>query len=254
MSSETEGRQLEELKADKPGKLVYEQAQHAILKLIEQRSYIAGDRIPSERDLSDRFGVHRMTVRKAIDKLVHEGMLERRGTSGTYIPAPVVMRPVSGHSFSQSISEIVRNSGGSPGSKLLFFERGEASLRAAEKLTVGVGEPLLIIKRLRTIDELPFCAETTWLPAKLVPGLTADDLFGDLSFYELLEKRYGVKPGTAKATLSSVPVPAADAEILGMKQGEQALAVHSVTSDKRGVPIEYLTSLNHPRRVMFTIE
>jgi GntR family transcriptional regulator len=234
--------------------LVHEQAKQQILLLIEERGYIAGDRIPSERDLSERFGIHRMTLRKAIDNLIADGVLERRGTSGTYIPTPVVIRPVSRSRPPQSISEIVEGSGGKPGSKLLFFEQNEASVRAAEKLNVAPGDPLIVIKRLRIIDDLPFCIETTWLPSRRVPGLAAHDLFGDISFYALLESRYGIKAGRSQATLSAGKISGADAEILGTEPRENVLVLHSVVHDVDGVPIEYMSSLNHPRRVLFTVE
>ena len=136
---------------------VYEQARQNILKMIEQRDYLPGDRIPSERELSERFGVHRMTVRKAIDRLVASGVLERRGTSGTYLPAPVVRRPVAGHLSSYSISEIVHNCGGVPGSRLLFFEQRQANPRVADRLQIDKGASVVAIKRLRTVNDLPFC-------------------------------------------------------------------------------------------------
>jgi len=234
--------------------LVYEVAQASLRKLIDERNYIAGDRIPSERDLSERFKVHRLTMRKAIENLVVEGLLERRGTSGTYIPSPMVLRPISAHSFSQPITEIVGSEGVKAGSKLMFFEQGQASTRVAEKLDVNIGASLFIIKRLRTVNELPFCIETTWIPESIVPGLTANDLVKDLSLYSLLRHRYNIEIGTAKPTISTGTITTQDLEILDMKQGETALVIDSVTSDTDGRPIEYLSSVNHPRRVMFVIE
>lgn len=245
---------MSKLGTDNDGTLVHEQARHEILRLIEQNNYLAGDRIPSERDLEKSFGIHRMTVRKAINFLVADGVLERRGTSGTYVPAPVVMRPITINSDSHSISEIVKQSGGKPGSKLLFFEHGQASQRAAKSLQIDIGDPLIVIKRLRTVDGLPFCVETTWLPSERLPGLAADDLLGDHSLYELLDERYGIKAGQATATISSATITSKDLEILDMKSGEQALIIHSVVSDADGIPIEYLASFNHPRRVMLTAE
>lgn len=234
--------------------LVHEQAKQQILQLIDERSYIAGDRIPSERDLSERFGIHRMTVRKAIGNLIADGVLERRGTSGTYIPSPVVIRPVSGSKPPASISDIVKGGGGRPGSKLLFFEQNRASLRAAEKLKIASGDPVIVIKRLRIVNELPFCIETAWLPSERVPGLAADDLFGDLSFYALLEERYGIKIGRAQRTLSASKIGNVDADILGIEPRENALVLHSVVYDVNGIPFEYMASLNHPHRVVFSIE
>ena len=88
---------------------VYEKAQQHILEMIEGPDYAAGDRIPSERELSERFGISRMTMRKAIDRLALKGLIERRGTSGTYIPVPVIKRPLISRMFSQGISQIVRD-------------------------------------------------------------------------------------------------------------------------------------------------
>ena len=233
---------------------VYEQTQQSILDLIERKNYVAGDRIPSERDLAERCGVHRATVRRAIENLIELGILEKRGTSGTYIPAPVVRRPISRTALSHSISEIVRDAGGEPGGKLLFFEENLAGQRISERLGVEVGEPMFVIKRLRTVTDLPFCLETTWIPCKLVEGLVADDVLGNTSFYSLLKERYDIDTGTSEATIHSATIGSRDAGLLNMRTGEAALVVNSVTFDKAGNPIEYLTSLNHPKRVMFTVK
>ncbi len=233
---------------------VYEQTQQSILDLIERKNYVAGDRIPSERDLAERCGVHRATVRRAIENLIELGILEKKGTSGTFIPAPVVRRPVSRTALSHSISEIVRQCGGEPGGKLLFFEENLAGQRISDRLGVEVGEPMFVIKRLRTVTDLPFCLETTWIPCQLVEGLVADDVLGNTSFYSLLKDRYGIEIGTSEATIHSATIGSRDASHLNLRSGEAALVVNSVTSDRSGRPIEYLTSLNHPKRVMFTIE
>lgn len=238
---------------EKPTTYVYEQTQQSILDLIERKNYVAGDRIPSERDLAERCGVNRATVRRAVENLIELGILEKKGTSGTFVPAPVVRRPISRSALSHSISEIVRECGGEPGGKLLFFEENLAGQRLSEKLKVDVGEPLFVIKRLRTVTDLPFCLETTWIPCNLVPGLVADDVLGNTSFYSLLLDRYGIEIGTSEATIHSATIGSKDAGLLTMKTGEAALVVNSVTSDKGDSPVEYLTSLNHPKRVMFTV-
>ncbi len=232
----------------------YEKAQHEILHMIEHRDYLPGDRIPSERELSDRFGVHRMTLRKAIDRLVSAGVLERRGTSGTFLPAPVVRRPVAQHVHSPSISEMVRNCGGRPGSRLLYFEQRAANQRVAERLELDKGAPTVAIKRLRTIDDLPFCIETSYLPLARVKGLAADDLFGDVSLFVILTERFGIKVSSSSAMIGVAPAQADDAELLGLKRGESCLVIHVIASDDDSRPIEYMTSVNHPRRVMLTTD
>ena len=104
-------------------KLVYEYAQQFILDMINGPDFCAGDRIPSERELAESFNISRMTIRKAIDRLVSKGLLIRKGTRGTFMPSPVIMRPIDAQMYPYSISDMVIKSGGIPGSKLLFFEK-----------------------------------------------------------------------------------------------------------------------------------
>lgn len=230
--------------------LVYKQAQQAVLEMVEGPEYSAGDRIPSERDLSDRFRISRMTMRKAITNLVKAGVLERRGTSGTYVAVPRVQRPLDGNT-STSLSETVEHGGGKPGSKLLFFESAQASERVAERLRVEPGAPLIVIRRLRTASGVPFCVETSYLPAVRVPGLVAGDLLGNASLYGLLRERYGIKVGTAESVLSVSPTTAYEAELLGLPTDSPAMIHRAVVFDQQERPIEYVTSVNHPQRVVF---
>lgn len=154
------------LESTAPAERVYERAQQFIIEMIEGPDLAAGDRIPSERELSERFGISRMTMRKAIDRLVGRGLLERRSTAGTFIPVPVIKRPITGQMFSHGISEIVRQCGGIPGTGSCFLERHEALPRVAERLLIRAGDPLIVIRRLRTVNELPLCVETAHGPPR----------------------------------------------------------------------------------------
>jgi GntR family transcriptional regulator len=241
MRDEAEQNQVE--------KRVYLRAQQEVLEMVEGPGYAAGDKIPSERELSERLGISRMTMRKAINNLVKEGVLERRGTSGTYVAVPRVERPLNHESH--SISEMIERSGGMAGSKLLFFESAEAKGRVAERLAIRLGAPLIVIRRLRTVNDVPFCVETSHLPAERVPGLVAADILGNQSLYALLKERYGIEIGTAEGLLNISPATAQEAELLGLKPDTPAMVYRSVVRDRQGKPIEYLTSVNHPHRVIF---
>jgi len=230
----------------------FDRARSQIRALLEGSEYRPGDRLPSERSLSEQLGIQRIIVRRAIDEFVESGSLERRGTSGTYLLAPVVKRPLLGNLNSRSLSEIVRASGGSPGSKLLFFETAKADRHVAERLEIAVGTPTFEIKRLRTIDTLPFCIETTVVPSSRAPDLAAGDLVGDGSLYRLLEERYGITVASSRAEIDVANPPPADAKFLGLRRGEAVLAINVVARDGDGVPIEFVTSLNHPQRVTLT--
>ncbi len=231
--------------------LVYEKAQQFILDLVKGPGYRAGDRIPSERELSEMTGISRMTVRKAIGHLVDRGVLERRGTAGTFLPTAVIKRPVSEGMFSHGISEIVRQCGGEPGSRLLVFERHAADARVAERLGIKTGDPVIVMRRLRTVNGQPFCIETTHMADTRVPGLVADDLLGQRSFYDLLEQRYGIRMHGGEGVISVTTASPQEASLLELGRDTSVLLFQAVSLDVNNRPMEFLHSVNHPRMVVF---
>lgn len=231
--------------------LVHEKAQQFILDLIKGPGYRAGDRIPSERELSDLTGISRMTVRKAVGHLVDKGVLERRGTAGTFLPTAVIKRPVSEGMFSHGISEIVRQCGGEPGSRLLVFERHAADARVAERLGIKMGDPVIVMRRLRTVNRQPFCIETTHMADARVPGLVADDLLGQRSFYDLLEQRYGIRMHGGEGVISVTTASPQEADLLELGRDTSVLLFQAVSLDVNNRPMEFLHSVNHPRMVVF---
>lgn len=233
------------------GQLVHERAQQFILDLIKGPGFRAGDRIPSEREISEMTGISRMTIRKAFGHLIDRGVLERRGTAGTFIPSAVVQRPVSEGMFSHGISEIVRQCGGEPGSRLLVFERHAADNRVAERLGIKAGDPMIVMRRVRTINGQPFCIETTHMADARVPGLVADDLLGEQSFYDLLERRYGIRMHGGEGVISVTSASPQEADLLDLGKDTSVLLFQAVSLDVDKRPMEFLHSVNHPRMVVF---
>ncbi len=230
---------------------LYRQVRAALQGMIEGAEYESGDRIPSERELSERLGVSRMTVRRAIEDLTALGLLERRSTSGTFVRQPQVVRGAGGSA--QSLSQKLRAAGGEPGSRLLSFETTPAPRRIADHLQVAVGQPLVVSRRLRLINGEPFTLETSYLPQALVPGLAAADLV-DGSLYEVLRGRYAIEPGTTQDIISLSRATPDEAEMLEILTDAPVLLLRSVVSDNEERPIEYLVSVNHPERVVFRVD
>jgi GntR family transcriptional regulator len=238
------------LSSSAPPRSVLARAEDLVRRLIQDTGMSAGDRIPSERELAERFAISRMTVRKALNRMVSAGQLERRGTSGTFIPETPVVRPLSKR-VSTAISEVVGQRGHKPGARLLFFEQAKADANVARRLQLEEGAPVIVIKRLRLSDGVPFCVETSYLPQHRVPGLVAADVFDAPSLYALLRERYGLTFANSDFHVSVASAPAAEAELLGLAPGVGALAMRSTVYDRDGAPTEYLISWNHPDRVAF---
>lgn len=224
---------------------------HLLLRnLMLETGMSHGDRIPSERELAERFGISRMTVRKALTQLVDAGHLERRGTAGTFLPEPAVVRPLSKR-VSTAISEVVGQAGHKPGARLLFFEQAQADANIARRLQLDEGAAVIVIKRLRLSDAVPFCVETSYLPQHRVPGLVAADVFAAPSLYALLRERFGMTFATSDFHVSVAAAPEIEADLLGLAPGVGALAMRSTVYDRDGQPAEFLISWNHPDRVAF---
>lgn len=229
----------------------YLRAQEEILRMIEGPDYSPGDKIPSERVLSEMFGLSRMTVRRSVEDLVRMGVLERRSTSGTHVATPSVIRPLD-QGRAMSVSRMIEIAGAKPGSRLLFFESASASRTVASHLKIAVGAPLIVVKRLRTANGLPFCVETSYLPAERVPGLAATDLMGDVSLFALLEQRYGIRLGRRQGVISVAPILREEATLLGVEAGINVLFYRIDVHDEQDRPIEHMVSVNHPQRVSFS--
>lgn len=229
---------------------LYEQVQDHVLNLISGPDYAPGDRVPSERMLAEQLGVNRMTVRKAIDRLVDRQILERNGTSGTRLPLPHVARPIDVRS-SLGITRIIRDAGGQPGNRLLHFGDAKATESVAQRLEVAVGAELVMFRRLWTVNELPFCIETSYLPAERFPDLMAEHLLDGRSLYGFLAERYGVRPASTDREISVGTPTDVESRLLRLGKGDSTLVLRLVARDADGRPFEYMKSANHPHHVVF---
>ncbi len=229
---------------------VYLQAQQFIEELIQSKDYAPGDHIPSERALAEELGINRLTARKAVDRLVREGRLERNSTHGTRIPEPRITRPVEGSSLG-GISRVIQLSGGKPGNRLLHFELSPATESIAKHLQVEPGTELVVFRRLWTVNDTPFCIEASHIPARRVPGLAAEDLVAGQSLYTLLNARYGITTGHNTRTIAVGTPSKFETEALNLPPHSSTLVLRMVTLDAENTPIEYMRSVNHPMHVVF---
>ncbi len=239
---------------------VWLEIRHYVEALIGSPGFAPGDRVPSERALAEQLGANRMTVRKAIDSLVATGALERNSTAGTRIPMPTVTRPVdapTGDGIARivragdGIARLVRAGGGTPGNSLLDFGIVPAHGRIAAHLALSDGSPLVVFRRLWTVNERPFCIETSHLPARRVPGLTAADLQGGRSLYALLHDRYAISTSGGERTISVASGTSEETRLLRLKPGTAILLLRLRVHDDAGEAVEYMTSVNHPELVVF---
>ena len=195
----------------------------------------AGDRLPTERDMAERYGCSLITIRRALSELVREGRLERTRGRGTFVLPPRIDVDFSG---SLSFSDELRLQGLEPETRLVASRPEAAGEGVAQALGLEVGAPTLYLERLRLADGEPVLLEQVHLPAERLPGLLASDLERG-SLYELLNDRYGIRVARAREALEPVRLRAREARLLGRRPGSLALLIEGIASASDDIPIEF---------------
>jgi GntR family transcriptional regulator len=197
-----------------------------------------GSALPSERELAERFGLARMTVRGEIERLTAEGLLYRVHGRGTFVAEPRVAQAVTFSSF----SEDMRARGFEPGSIVRSQEATEADRFLAAVLEVAPGAELLRLERIRTADYRPMAIELAFLPTGRFDGVDGVD-FTDASLFEVLAGRFGVRLRDADQRVVAVPIEGDDAIALEVDEGAPGLRFYTLARNDDGTPVYYATSL-----------
>ncbi len=217
-----------------------------LLDLIQEIG--TGERIPAERELASRWGVARMTLRKAVDGLVLDGLLERRQRQGTFTSRPRTPRHLTISSFTE---EMTRR-GVRASSETLSLRHVRASTTLARQLRMPEGEPVIRFVRLRLGDGVPLAVETNYVPEQLVPGMTEDDLDG--SWYARLADHYGIHIIAGVANVEAAMPDERTAALLGITIAQPCFRVRTVVRDRSGRVVEYGESIYRGDDFMLTVE
>lgn len=159
-------------------------------------SFYPGQKIPSERVLSERFGVARMTLRHAIESLILEGKLERRPGSGTYMSNQCYSLSARCRSFSSEM----KSRGLIPKNKLLSSKIVAADKVSASKLRIPMNSKILKFSRLRFGNDIPMAYQVSAIPVSYIDTLDDSELEGSLE--DLLQYRFGITITTSQSEIS----------------------------------------------------
>jgi GntR family transcriptional regulator len=229
---------------------LYLRIEKIIREMLDGIEYEPGDRIPSERELAEKFSASRMTIRRVIEKLTTQGFLERRSTSGTFVSKPEVTRTFN-PAVVQSLTRQLQGESGAVDSKLLSFNKIPAPDKISKLLCLKSADPVFFVERLRLIGGLPFCIEYSYLPEEPFKELTEENVKGHNSLYKYLHLQYDIVPSNSSDKLKISLPTETEAIHLGLSLNDPVLYLKSVVYDSDGNPFEIVKSINHPHRVVF---
>jgi len=204
-----------------------------------------GGLIPTERDLSERYGVARETVRQALRELVLEGKLRRQGR-GTVVAGPKLAQPLSLASYTEG----VRRQGRTPGRSLVTLDRFPCPDALAAETGLERGEPVWHLERVLLADDERVGLESTYVAVARLPHLDTE-FEPDSSFYGYLHER-GIGFGDADERIETVLATPREALLVGTPPALPMLLIHRVSRDTEGRPLERVRSLYRGDRFSFT--
>jgi GntR family transcriptional regulator len=222
----------------------YQSVHDALVQVIAGMS--TGSTIPTERELCQKYGVSRSTVRQALGQLENEQRIYRRQGKGTF----VAMAKIQQRLELMSHTERMRARGASPSSKVLDLRRISAGVEVGEMLELELETEVLRIERLRLADGDPIAIQVVFLNAIRFNGIT-EELSESASLYQLLSSNYGVELASAEETIEAVAAERREAVLLRCQPGLPLLMLSRRTFDKSGEPIEFVRSLYRGDRYRF---
>ena len=201
--------------------------------------------LPSERSLAEKYGVSRVTLRKALSELADDGLIFTIHGAGSFVSQPRVTKRLKLLSFSDEI----RGRGLTPTTKIISTQLLIPDELDNDATLEFIDEPTYKITRLRLGNSEPLSHETTLIAESIAPGLLELDL--TKSIYSILQNQYNVKFDYAEEQISPVVVSSSMAQLLNLKKGQPAFEIKRTAFNQRGLQIERSTSVRRGDRWAF---
>ena len=229
---------------------LYHQLEEILKAEIESGFWSSGDRIASEHELMRKYKVSRNTVKKALDDLVQEGVLERIQGKGTFVSKPKFEQPLTGF---YSFSKVLQEQGFNPKDEIIGLREITVKPSIARQLNISEDEEVIELIRLRCANEEPIILETSYIPKTVISRITFQQL-DHHSLYDFMEKEHGIIVIRAKEIFEPVLINKHESRYLEVEEGSPALLLDRVAYDSDDRPVEFCRSIVRGDRCRFYTE
>ena len=193
-----------------------------------------GAALPSEKEIGSRFGVSRITVRRAMDELAQKGLIDRGVGRAARVAAPRLVHAIAAFEDPFGTLRLVRGTT----IKLLAFEWQVAAGPVARALQLDEGDQMLRIERVRCRGEQPVFHTEAYLPAGFGALVNRKALEGS-ALHDVLAAA-GCVPASAERQMSAAPCPRSIAKPLGLVPGAPTFRVERISRDSESRPLHLL--------------
>ncbi|MGT2772098.1 GntR family transcriptional regulator [Streptococcus marimammalium] len=222
--------------SDKP---LYLQLADTLAKKIKEL-FSPNDKLLSERELTNQYGVSRMTVRLALQELETRGLIYKKHGKGTFVAE------TSGGtvdlSASYSFTDHMRNLGKVPKTKILSFSEVKASDYIAKQLNISQNDIVYEIERLRIADDVPMMVERSYIPKDIFKNLKYERV-SQKPLYEIFSDDYSQTIRTAEEEFFASIALDREAKFLKIKSGSPVLHIIRKTFNTKNHIIEFTFSI-----------
>ena len=220
---------------------LWTQFRDALRSQILQGQLAIGEKLPTEAELGEQFGISRIVVREALADLVRSNLIYKIKGRGAFVSARE--RDEDFVSTVLGFSDEMERKGRTVRTQVLTQELRAPTETEARSLGLADGDAVVALKRLRSVDgELQLLVETV-VPADLAPGLHRVRL-ENRSLYDVLRRQYGLRIVRAERWIDAVLPDAATSQLLEMATPEALLRIESIAYGANGRPIEHYRALH----------
>ncbi len=212
---------------------IYETIKHRIL----EGHYQTNQKLPDGTSLGQEFGCSELTIKKALDILVNDGLVVRKRGSGTYVKRPL-SKEAPMHLYGTKANAAA--AGQKLKTKVLNYSVEPASDFLAERLNCEEGDMLFYLIRVRVINGIPSTIEYTYMPINVITGLSKKH--AESSVYQYITEELGLKIHSSTMEISVCHADEFEAQELQIAEGDNLVRVEQIAYLDNGDIFEYSNS------------
>lgn len=206
------------------------------------------DKLPSEREMCAMWNLNRATLRSAMRRLIMENRLYTKGAMGTFVAPPKFVRNLQDM---ETLASVAGKTGRKLSTCMLHAGVIECNKELSQKLQLTLGHRVYALQRLRSIDDVPFILELSYVDYERCPGIEAFDLAGT-SLYRILREEYGVDVCHGQESIGITFATEQEAGLLGIPAGTAAFFMNGIACDAADRPVECFKAISRPDQIIFT--